>query len=133
MGLSEIQTTGDAMEEDITIDELLDELASIVPPQRREGDIDRVQLAKHINRSPNTARKYMDDWAETPEWELLTVYDPAVGRTLLDQEGISIVALAIPIRSYHTDYKYRCRQQHPANDRLSYRYSHRAPTQPLRY
>ena len=80
MGLSEIQTTGDAMEEDITIDELLDELASIVPPQRRDGDIDRVQLAKHINRSPNTARKYMDDWAETPEWELLTVYDPAAGR-----------------------------------------------------
>ena len=70
-------------EQDITIEDLLDELAANVTPTRQPGDVDCAQLAAKINRSTNTARKRMDEEAKTASWELLTVYDPEVGRDRL--------------------------------------------------
>ena len=69
--------------DDLTIEDLLDELAANVTPTRQPGDIDRDQVAERTGRSTNTARKYMTKWAKTANWEMLTVYDPEVGRDRL--------------------------------------------------
>ena len=82
MGSEKIQAENgqDLDEEDLTVEELLAEVAASVKPLRQPGDLDSKQIAKKINRTKNAARAHMDREAEKPEWDLLYVYDAEISR-----------------------------------------------------
>ena len=65
------------MEGDVTIDDILDELAACCSANERQpGDVDAGQLAERMGISKRRAQYRMEDIGQSVEWDRLKVFDP---------------------------------------------------------